>query len=203
MKVVGGNTLVYSEWKEVTWKEMSPVMRRVKCAIEKKTKQNRGERERREKDINQKKVKKSHHVSTEPHLYVIHDTGLRNGDLWSKAMDKPRGSTEATQINNCNAQTKQNKRTGIAVTRGRERKMVQMKTNKNENKKKICSKDTLSPSQVCALTVSPCATVCMSSMSSAVPRLCIVLISSKALTWLNSCRLMSHSSVNYSTSLVN
>lgn len=36
------------------------------------------------------KVKKSHHISTEPLLYVIHDRGLSNGDLWGKATDKPR-----------------------------------------------------------------------------------------------------------------
>lgn len=41
------------------------------------------------------KVKKSHHIGTEPLLYVIHDRGLRYRDLWSKA--KPRGSTKATQ----------------------------------------------------------------------------------------------------------
>lgn len=36
------------------------------------------------------KVKKSHHIGTEPLLNVIHDRGLRHGDLWSKATDKPK-----------------------------------------------------------------------------------------------------------------
>lgn len=36
------------------------------------------------------KVKNSHHISTEPLLNVIHDRRLRYGNLWSKAMDKPR-----------------------------------------------------------------------------------------------------------------
>lgn len=39
---------------------------------------------------NEIKVKKSHHIGTEPLLNVIHDRGLRHGDLWSKATDKPK-----------------------------------------------------------------------------------------------------------------
>lgn len=81
--------------------------------------------------------------------------------------------------------------------------MMKIKQIKMSNKKlKTCSKDTLNPSQVCALIVLSSATQ-LSSPRTGVPRLCIVLISSVVLTWLNSCRLMSHSSVNYSTSLVN
>lgn len=41
------------------------------------------------------KVKRSHHIGTEPLLYVIHDRGLRYRDLWSKA--RPRGSAKAAQ----------------------------------------------------------------------------------------------------------
>lgn len=59
------------------------------------------------------KVKKSHHIGTEPLLYVIHDRGLRYRDLWIKA--KPRGSTKATQQQrpdnknkDCHTQTQSN-----------------------------------------------------------------------------------------------
>jgi hypothetical protein len=60
---------------------------------EKETREKRGEREESERN----QGKEAHHISTEPLLYVIHDRGLRYGDLWSKAMDKPSGRHKATQ----------------------------------------------------------------------------------------------------------
>ena len=51
-------------------------------------KKERGRRKTEEESEREIKVKKSHHISTEPLLNVIHDRGLRYRDLWSKAMDK-------------------------------------------------------------------------------------------------------------------
>lgn len=59
-----------------------------------------------QKKENQCIKKKSHHVSTEPLLYIIHDRGLRYGDLKSKAMDKPQGCTKATKIRDKQTPTK-------------------------------------------------------------------------------------------------
>ena len=55
------------------------------------------------------KVKKSHHISTEPLLNVIHDRGLRYRDLWSKAMDKQSAGQNHPKETDVAAQQQTNK----------------------------------------------------------------------------------------------
>lgn len=131
------------------------------------------------------------------------ETGIYGAKPWTNQGVAPKPHNEKTPNQDNQKQKLEHthtKMTRIGITKGSERKIIKIKTNQNGTK--ICSKDTLSLSQVCALIVLSCATQ-LSRTRTGVPRLCFVLISSVVLTWLNSCRLMSHSSVNYSTSLVN
>lgn len=72
---------------------------------------------------NEIKVKKSHHIGTEPLLNVIHDRGLRYGDLWSKATDKPK-TPKATKEQKT---SRTNKNTNNKITRRSERKITTTK----------------------------------------------------------------------------
>lgn len=73
-------------------------------------------------------VKKSHHIGTEPLLYVIHDRGLRYGDLRSKA--KPR---VAPKPHNSNSQTTKTK----MVTHKHKVTQQVQKVKSKQNKKSI------------------------------------------------------------------
>lgn len=135
------------------------------------------------------KVKKSHHIGTEPLLYVIHDRGLRYRDLWSKA--KPRGSTKATQQQHpddknkdCHAQTQSN------IT-GAESKI------KIDGKKHRFAKSHTIPLKSATFSCCHASLGCLARVA----RLCIVLIIFTEPTRPNSCRAIVKQ--QFSTSIVN
>lgn len=56
-------------------------------------------RSRRMELKNKQTNKKSHHISTEPFLNVIHDWGLGKSELWAEVMGKPEDIIKETTKN--------------------------------------------------------------------------------------------------------